>query len=276
MVKLSSYIICKNEEESIKDAILSLFNHVDEIIVVDTDSKDETINIIKSIKSKLIKLYHFEWDDDFSSARNFALSQVSYEWVITIDADEIIKEQFNLKEVILSAPEGTNAICPYIVSVTEDKKEKGYSIPRMFKTSDFYYYGYVHEQLTPYNSKIQCLSQIYIIHSGYKNDIIINKNKLKRNFLLSLSNYQEDLFDEFFIMYLIIDWTLYINSDKYITPSDIFKKLTKINNENYFKKAIDALLARYFNELDTFISIMSSLDNPTKIKAIKYIEVCDD
>lgn len=276
MVKLSSYIICKNEEDSIKRAILALLNHVDEIIIVDTGSKDKTIDIVKSFKSKLIKIYHFEWNDNFSSARNFALSQVSYEWVVTIDADEIIKEQFNLKEIILSTPQGTNAICPYIVSITEDKEEKGYSIPRIFKKSDFYYYGYVHEQLTPYKDKRQYLSQIYITHSGYKKDIIINKKKLKRNFLLSLSNYQKDLFDEFFIMYLIIDWALYINSYKYIPPSEIFKKLAKVHNEQYFKKAMNALLTRYFNELDMLIPLISQLDKTTKLKAIKYIEECDD
>ena len=50
MVKLSSYIICKNEEDSIKRAILALLNHVDEIIIVDTGSKDKTIDIVnKSI-----------------------------------------------------------------------------------------------------------------------------------------------------------------------------------------------------------------------------------
>lgn len=58
---------------------------VDEIVVVDTGSSDDTIEKASRFP---IKLHRFEWCGDFSAARNHAIAQASGEWILYIDADE--------------------------------------------------------------------------------------------------------------------------------------------------------------------------------------------
>lgn len=62
---------------------------MDEIIVVDTGSKDETINIARPYADEI---YEIEWHDDFSKARNYACSRCSSEWILSIDADEQLEK----------------------------------------------------------------------------------------------------------------------------------------------------------------------------------------
>lgn len=275
MIKLSSYIICKNEEARIKDAVMSLLNHVDEIIIVDTGSTDRTINIVKNVDTSKIKVFEIEWRDDFAAARNFALEKVNYNWVVTIDADEVLKEPCQLKEMIASLPEKINAIYPSIVSVGEEE-EKGYSIPRIFKKDEFYYHGVVHEQLTPLKSKELYFSELEILHYGYENDTLIKKQKLVRNFQLSLENHRKDTTDEFFMMYLVIDWSAYPNSEQYVSAKKLVQCLGRITNMKYFEKAICALFDRYTTDLDTLVTLLSALDPETQMKAIQFFEVAHD
>lgn len=92
MRTLSVYLIVKNEESVIKRCIDSIISFSDEIIITDTGSTDKTKEIIKSINSDKIKLYDFEWCNDFSKARNFSLSKTSCDYVLTTDADEVFEK----------------------------------------------------------------------------------------------------------------------------------------------------------------------------------------
>ncbi len=87
MVSLSLCMIAKDEEASLKDCLNSARPFVDEIIFVDTGSKDSTKEIAKQFDAKV---FDFEWVDDFSKARNFSLSKAKSDWILVLDADEII------------------------------------------------------------------------------------------------------------------------------------------------------------------------------------------
>jgi glycosyltransferase involved in cell wall biosynthesis len=69
-IKISFCIIVKNEEEQLPRCLESVRSAVDEMIVVDTGSRDRTIDIAKTYGASV---YSFEWCDDFSAARNEAL-----------------------------------------------------------------------------------------------------------------------------------------------------------------------------------------------------------
>ncbi len=89
----SVIIICKNEERVIKRCIESIQKNLknnDEIIVVDTGSTDNTIKIISSIEN--VKLFNYEWKDDFADARNFGISKAKKDWIFFIDSDEIMSK----------------------------------------------------------------------------------------------------------------------------------------------------------------------------------------
>jgi len=92
MKTLSTYLIVKNEESVIKRCIDSIISFSDEIIITDTGSTDKTKEIIKHLNNPKIKLYDFEWCDDFSKARNFSLEKTTCDYVLTTDADEVFEE----------------------------------------------------------------------------------------------------------------------------------------------------------------------------------------
>ena len=87
--EISLCMIVKNEEHNIGRCLSSVKDLVDEIIIVDTGSTDNT----KSIASQYTdKVYDFEWIDDFAAARNFAFSKGTKDYLMWLDADDIIKD----------------------------------------------------------------------------------------------------------------------------------------------------------------------------------------
>ena len=84
---VSACMIVKNEEELLPECLDSIRDWVDEIIIVDTGSSDKTIEIAKSYGAKV---FHQEWEGNFSKHRNYSLAQATSEWIFIIDADERI------------------------------------------------------------------------------------------------------------------------------------------------------------------------------------------
>ncbi|MCR5626342.1 MAG: glycosyltransferase family 2 protein [Lachnospiraceae bacterium] len=103
MVSISLCMIVKNEESILGRCLDGFIKLVDEIVIVDTGSTDRT----KAIASLYTKnIYDFEWGDDFAEARNFAFSKCTKDYILSVDADEVIdyenKEKFKiLKEALL-------------------------------------------------------------------------------------------------------------------------------------------------------------------------------
>ena len=67
-------MIVKNESEVLERVLENAKIFADEIVIVDTGSNDNTVEIAKKITAKV---YSYEWNDDFSAARNYALSKVT-------------------------------------------------------------------------------------------------------------------------------------------------------------------------------------------------------
>jgi len=84
---VSVCILAKNEEKYIEKCLESIKNIADEIIVLDTGSTDNT----KKIASKYAKVFNYQWEDDFSKARNRLINLSKGEWILFIDADETLK-----------------------------------------------------------------------------------------------------------------------------------------------------------------------------------------
>lgn len=96
MAKISACIISYNEEKKIEDCLKSLLPVADEIVVVDSLSTDNTINIARKYTDKIFSqefLGHIE-------QKNFAISKASHEWIISLDCDERLTEQ--LQQSILA------------------------------------------------------------------------------------------------------------------------------------------------------------------------------
>ncbi|MDO8658702.1 MAG: glycosyltransferase family 2 protein [Candidatus Levybacteria bacterium] len=107
---ISLVINTKNEEKNIKDCILSAKDIVDEIIVVDMQSSDKTIQLAKELGAKTYSVKDYGFADP---ARNFALSKATLEWTLTLDADERLTEELRRK----------------IVRLIKDSSYDGYKFP---------------------------------------------------------------------------------------------------------------------------------------------------
>lgn len=82
---ISAALIVRDEATFIEGCLQSLVGNVDEIVLVDTGSRDDTVAIARRYP---VKLHHFAWCNDFSAARNHALAQATGDWILYIDADE--------------------------------------------------------------------------------------------------------------------------------------------------------------------------------------------
>lgn len=90
MITISLCMIVKNEESVLETCLSSVKNIVDEIIIVDTGSTDNTKSIAKKFNTKF---YDFEWCNDFAKARNYSFSHATKDYILWLDADDILPEK---------------------------------------------------------------------------------------------------------------------------------------------------------------------------------------
>lgn len=108
MTRLSAVIITKNEEANIERCLRSV-SWADEIIIVDSESTDDTVEIAWSLKAKV---YRPEWRG-FGPAKQYALEQATGDWVLSIDADEEVS--FTLKNEIVHLLESEPPCAGYMI-----------------------------------------------------------------------------------------------------------------------------------------------------------------
>jgi glycosyltransferase involved in cell wall biosynthesis len=94
MITISLCMIVKNEENCLENCLQSISDIVDEIIVVDTGSTDNTVDIIRKYTDKI---YSFKWVNDFSAARNYSFSLATKEYILWLDADDVFLEVDRIK-----------------------------------------------------------------------------------------------------------------------------------------------------------------------------------
>ncbi len=90
MITISLCMIVKNEEDVIERCLKCAKEIADEIIIVDTGSTDSTVEIASRYTNQI---YYFDWVDDFSKARNYSFSKATKDYIMWLDADDIILEK---------------------------------------------------------------------------------------------------------------------------------------------------------------------------------------
>ena len=187
-MKLSACTIAKNEALNIGKSIDSYKDYVDEIIIVDTGSIDETSDIAQSKGAKVLS---FEWNNDFAAAKNFALDNATGDWIIFLDADEWFEGDSakNIKDAINHATRsGYNSVaCKLVNFYTETEIMETASTIRVFKKAENIRFNRaIHEALFDMNTGIALpglYSELFTInHSGYMKGLV--EKKAKRNKML--------------------------------------------------------------------------------------------
>lgn len=207
-MKVSSCLIVKNEAENLARYLDSIKDISDEIIVVDTGSTDNTVDIALSYDAKI---YHYKWDNNFSNAKNFALDKASGDWIIFLDADEYFESNTikQLKTVLnhVSSNKIFDAVLCKMLNIDSQtgKLISENPIMRIFKgKTGIRYVGAIHEQPLK-NGKVLKAAQItdislIIYHTGYAPSLM--PQKYQRNLELLNQRIENNDIDNLTYYYL--------------------------------------------------------------------------
>lgn len=152
MSTISLAMIVKNEEKHLKRCLNSIKNAVDEIIIVDTGSTDNTKKIAREFTDKI---FDFEWVNDFSLARNFAFNKATCDYIMWLDADDVVPqvtaEKICLIKSILAPKKIDMVYMPYATNFDfNDKPNFSFYRERIVKNhSEFFWQDPVHEVIAP-------------------------------------------------------------------------------------------------------------------------------
>ena len=125
-MKISVVMICKNESAVIERALKSV-DGCDELIICDTGSDDNTVEIAKRYTDKVCT--DFKWCDDFSAARNHAKSHATGDWILSLDADEFVHDFSEVRRAVELAQ--SNAIRCTLIA--EGRADLEFTFARLFK-----------------------------------------------------------------------------------------------------------------------------------------------
>ncbi len=206
-MKISACYIVKNEASTLPVSLASLAQYVDEIIVIDTGSTDETVKIAKEYGAAV---FHFIWQDDFSAARNYALDKAGGDWIVFLDADEYFTfdTAVNLRAVLKKYDE-TNRRGALLIHLYNIDTDNGNEIIddtltlRIFYNNAAYRFeGAIHEELYEQGEPIRDLyvvsaTDLKLLHTGYSSHLSIAKAKRNLKLLLqelSVTNHPERLY----------------------------------------------------------------------------------
>jgi tetratricopeptide (TPR) repeat protein len=182
---LSLCMIVKDEEAMLPRCLAAVADFVDELIVVDTGSTDRTVAIAESFGATIL---HHAWDGDFSAARNVGLDAATSDWLMYLDADEVLVEGEGprLRELLGHTwREGIFLTESNHVGELQDGVAVQHSALRLFRNREAYRFeGRVHEQfahrLPALPERVE-YTQVRIEHFGYLGAVRDAKEKSRRN-----------------------------------------------------------------------------------------------
>ncbi len=169
--QISQCIIVKNEEANIERALSWGKGLVSEQVVVDTGSTDRTMEIARQMGAKV---YKYQWADDFSAAKNFAISKAQYEWIAFLDADEYLDsgDKGKVRDYVnlLQDTEAESLLTAWVNLDNEGNVMNVGTQNRFFK-KHLRYEGRVHEHLISTRNQLlqvaDVTDEVTIYHTGY-------------------------------------------------------------------------------------------------------------
>lgn len=154
--KISCVMMVRDEEEYLLGCLEDVQYLVDEFVIIDTGSKDRTIEIIQNFKKHSpvpVIFDQIEWPDNYSIPRNYGKSLASGQWILHLDADERFAPH-NMKDLLKLTENDTDLAIFHVLNYTEEPR-KGITPKyastqsiRLFRNiPDFYWSGILHETL---------------------------------------------------------------------------------------------------------------------------------
>lgn len=156
MLPISVCIIAKNEEKHIEECLKRLKLYQYEIVLADTGSTDNTLEIAAKYTDKI---YHFDWVNDFSAAKNYAVGQASNDWILSLDCDEYLEsiDEKHLSRLMEEHPKDAGRIL-----LRNRFQQSGLTsienvwLCRFFNRKFYHFTGTIHEQVTRKDTDAGC------------------------------------------------------------------------------------------------------------------------
>jgi tetratricopeptide (TPR) repeat protein len=219
-------MIVKNEEKFLPQCLASVCDYVDEFILCDTGSTDRTIEIARSYGATVIE---DPWRNDFSWSRNKSIEMATKRWILFMDADEELTEDSRAGLLALkNIPAHIDALYTRIVNRTDDYRGSGdvsHHVIRIFPNSDrIRFFGPIHEYpaLDGTGVSVEAVgSSISLIHHGYMNSVVAERDKGQRNLEILLAATQGD--PENAYHWYNLGTTAYLNKDYELALSSLQK-----------------------------------------------------
>jgi len=186
---LGAVLIVKDEAARLGDCLAAL-DGLDEVVVYDTGSVDSTVAIARSAGATVVEGH---WDDDFAAARNRALEHATTDWVLSVDADEVLVTEAGALRRWLRTADGDLAlvrvVSPSTSTSVEGDEVRAY---RLFRRSSARWEGALHEQVVSREGVarwVPCstLPELHLLHSGYALGHENVAGKAQRNLLVAES-----------------------------------------------------------------------------------------
>ena len=220
MTPISICVIAKNEEKHMEAFLSAIKEHFAsypyELVIVDTGSSDNTVSIASRYTDRI---FHFQWINDFSAARNFSLSCASHDWILVLDCDEYLTELKPecFQQMIEQYPEAVGMLSRknhYEMNGTDSIYTD--QVERFFSRKKFHYEAIIHEQVCaldghPYERVALPLT---VDHCGYAGSFEDLKKKADRNNELLLKMLEETPDDPYLYFQLGQSYNLLRDDEK--------------------------------------------------------------
>lgn len=260
---ISLCMIIKNEEQHLDECLHKIKDYVSEIIIIDTGSTDKSKEIARKYTDKI---YDFTWCDDFAKARNYSISKATNDWILILDADEMILEVDKEKLTGFTALHSKEKVVGRIKIINlfeegdEVKKSTTY-VTRFFNKNFFHYKGPIHEQVVAKDNgeyKVKSI-QITIEHLGYLDVIMNKKSKYERNITLLKSAIKDNGKDPYYHYQL---GKSYYKAQQYKMALESFKNAISLCNNFRYEYAQDLVESYGYALLkcEKYLEAMNLLD----------------
>ncbi|MBP5199358.1 MAG: glycosyltransferase family 2 protein [Schwartzia sp.] len=188
-MRISACYIVRDEAKKLDRSLCSIKGAVDEIVVVDTGSIDDTVEVAEAHGAHV---FHFSWRDDFSAARNVSLSNATGDWILVMDADEYFPD--GMGKNIRPAVERYGGNADLILFMHRDVDETDGKVllesyvPRILRRVEgLAYEGIIHEEPRHQGKTITRIAavpagELMMLHTGYS--VSSARTKGERNLAL--------------------------------------------------------------------------------------------
>lgn len=278
-IRLSQCMIVKNEEENIERALGWGKGVVSEQIVVDTGSTDRTVELAKGMGAKV---YEIEWKNDFSAAKNYALSKATGNWIAFLDADEYFTKEA-AKELIkllmkiekhMPEKEKPHMISHIMYHLNDQGEIFASSIQdRVIRNvKGIHYENRVHEMLKmsegPGLIRLTAGKDLPIYHTGYAYSAVQRTKKALRNIEMLKRELEEHPEDYNLLAYL---GDSYMSNEQFKEAEQCFKTVIHCGGKTVRE---DRLSSAFFGFLKIIVQRNQASDedelNQIYEKALQY------